>query len=209
MMINRRRVCGGEKLPYDAEIEYLESSGTQYIDTGIKGNTLFKYIISYRLTERMGAPLFGMRNQATYSQGPVFSYTYGRQNDLVLYVNNSSHTNRDDNYFYGKNDLNEHELVIDFKNNILTIDGNSAPVLRVPQAFETTYNMYLFSNNVAGTTSPPIKSRMYSYKVFNDNLLVQVLIPVRVGNVGYMYDKVSGQLFGNAGTGSFILGPDK
>jgi hypothetical protein len=35
------------------------------------------------------------------------------------------------------------------------------------------------------------------------------LIPVRVGNVGYMYDKVSGKLFGNVGTGSFILGPDK
>lgn len=33
-------------------------------------------------------------------------------------------------------------------------------------------------------------------------------IPVRVGQVGYMYDKVSGQLFGNAGTGEFILGPD-
>jgi hypothetical protein len=33
-------------------------------------------------------------------------------------------------------------------------------------------------------------------------------IPVRVGNVGYMYDKISGQLFGNAGTGDFILGND-
>ena len=35
------------------------------------------------------------------------------------------------------------------------------------------------------------------------------LIPVRVGQVGYMYDKVSGQLFGNVGTGDFGLGPDK
>ena len=34
------------------------------------------------------------------------------------------------------------------------------------------------------------------------------IIPVRIGNVGYMYDRVSGQLFGNAGTGSFVLGPD-
>lgn len=33
-------------------------------------------------------------------------------------------------------------------------------------------------------------------------------IPVRVGQVGYMYDKVSQTLFGNAGTGSFTLGPD-
>lgn len=32
------------------------------------------------------------------------------------------------------------------------------------------------------------------------------LISVRVGQVGYMYDKVSGQLFGNAGTGTFVLG---
>ena len=34
------------------------------------------------------------------------------------------------------------------------------------------------------------------------------LIPVRVGTTGYMYDKVSGQLFSNNGTGSFTLGQD-
>jgi hypothetical protein len=34
-------------------------------------------------------------------------------------------------------------------------------------------------------------------------------VPVKDNGVGYMYDKVSGQLFGNAGTGSFILGNDK
>ena len=33
-------------------------------------------------------------------------------------------------------------------------------------------------------------------------------IPVRVGQVGYMYDRVSRRLFGNAGTGAFVLGPD-
>lgn len=33
-------------------------------------------------------------------------------------------------------------------------------------------------------------------------------LPYDVGTVGYMYDRVSGQLFGNAGTGDFILGPD-
>ena len=46
MMINRRRVCGGKSLPYDYEVEYLESSGKQYIDTGLKlyegGNANFE-----------------------------------------------------------------------------------------------------------------------------------------------------------------------
>ena len=34
-------------------------------------------------------------------------------------------------------------------------------------------------------------------------------IPVRVGDIGYLYDRMSGQLFGNQGTGAFIIGPDK
>jgi hypothetical protein len=41
----------------------------------------------------------------------------------------------------------------------------------------------------------------------DDNLMAD-FIPVRVGDVGYMYDRVSGQLFGNAGTGEFVLGTD-
>ena len=34
------------------------------------------------------------------------------------------------------------------------------------------------------------------------------MIPVRKGNVGYMFDRVSGKLFGNKGTGAFVIGPD-
>ena len=34
------------------------------------------------------------------------------------------------------------------------------------------------------------------------------LIPVRKNGLGYMYDKVSGTMFGNSGTGDFILGND-
>ena len=41
-----------------------------------------------------------------------------------------------------------------------------------------------------------------------DNTLVLDFIPVRKNGVGYMYDSISGELFGNAGTGDFILGND-
>ena len=56
--------------------------------------------------------------------------------------------------------------------------------------------------------------KMYSMQIYDkgvsaDGTLVRDFIPVRVGDVGYMYDRVSGQLFGNAGTGEFIIGPDK
>ena len=51
--------------------------------------------------------------------------------------------------------------------------------------------------------------RIFSCKIYDDGTLVRDLIPVRVGDVGYMFDRISGQLFGNAGTGAFIIGPDK
>ena len=36
MLINlRNALMTGKRLPYDAEVEYLESTGTQWIDTGI------------------------------------------------------------------------------------------------------------------------------------------------------------------------------
>lgn len=51
--------------------------------------------------------------------------------------------------------------------------------------------------------------RVHSLKCYEDGVLILDFIPVRVGQVGYMYDKVSGLLFGNNGTGNFTLGNDK
>ena len=55
--------------------------------------------------------------------------------------------------------------------------------------------------------------QIYGCKLWNGITLVRDFIPVRVGSgssaVGYLYDRVSGELFGNAGTGEFLIGPDK
>jgi hypothetical protein len=45
--------------------------------------------------------------------------------------------------------------------------------------------------------------------MYQNGSLVRDFIPVRKGQVGYMYDKISGRLFGNIGSGSFTFGPDK
>ena len=46
------------------------------------------------------------------------------------------------------------------------------------------------------------------FKVICDNNVVLDLIPVRVGSVGYMFNKLTNTLHGNNGTGSFIVGND-
>ena len=45
-------------------------------------------------------------------------------------------------------------------------------------------------------------------KITIGNNIKYDLLPVRVGQTGFMYDKISGQLFGNSGSGNFILGND-
>ena len=50
--------------------------------------------------------------------------------------------------------------------------------------------------------------RIYSCKIYDGNTLVRDFIPVRRGTTGYLYDRVSKRLFGNQGTGDFVLGPD-
>ena len=50
--------------------------------------------------------------------------------------------------------------------------------------------------------------RLYYFQLWKAGKQILDLVPVRIGDEGFMYDKVSGKLFGNGGTGKFILGPD-
>lgn len=54
-----------------------------------------------------------------------------------------------------------------------------------------------------------VDCNIYYLKVYdeNDNLIYD-FAPIRVNQVGYLYEKVSGKLFANQGSGSFTLGPD-
>jgi hypothetical protein len=50
---------------------------------------------------------------------------------------------------------------------------------------------------------------MKSVEMYNGSTLVRSYIPVRKNGVGYLYDRVSGELFGNANsTGAFTYGND-
>lgn len=72
--------------------------------------------------------------------------------------------------------------------------------------YNTTYNKTLTLNNY--NSSVFSSNRWYHVEIFDNTTLILNLIPVRIGTRGYMYDKVSKQLFSNSGTGEFILGPD-
>ena len=206
VIVNRRRVYGGKKLHYDAEIEYLESTGTQYINLSFgfaetdEVYTVFSVDTSMIDDKYMISPEQWNDNNNRFAMGVFKS---GNQSSKFACAFGNVSTDHTQLNPLTLNDGEIHSW--SYKNNYFSITdlGIGKDVSSYTFGRETK-NLKLFYGYNSNT-----KGKMQSYKHVKDGVVVVELIPVRVGNVGYMYDKVSGQLFGNAGTGEFILGPDK
>lgn len=185
-------------------VEYIQSSGTQYIDTGFKptGNT--KVIID-----------FWTYNQSTTMQG-IFG---GRPNGNIrfqLFTGRSTSSLQVDYKTFGAladpntsiSGLNLIERVKISYSNQLFINNNLIKEVAI-QSFNTNTNAYLFAMNNAGTLQNYASMNLYSCEIYDNNVLVRNFIPCKnpSGVVG-LYDVVNSQFYSNAGTGEFIAGPE-
>lgn len=202
---------GGQVLPYDAEIEYLQSSGTQYIDTGISPSTNFECEIKAEFTQNQAGydTLLGSYTSTSeYGVALAIRATYEANAGYIQFGANGSGTSL---IVSSIQTLGLHTYKTSLKNSTLKVDvdgtvnsltwGNGQSPSSLP--------MYMFARNKGGgTIGNYSKAKVYYCKIWNGGNLVFDAIPVRVGQVGYMYDRVSRQLLGNAGSGDFALGGD-
>lgn len=182
-------------------IEYLECSGSQYINTNAYVNKT-NFEIGYTVNNNNF--IWGWVHQGTGANAWVGverskaffgSYDYKTVNigastssteNVIEYKSNSGITVN--NTFYAK--------TLEFRN-------NNDDITTIPIYLFARYDFKIRGLEINEST----KLKRFYAKV--DGEFVLDMIPVRVGQVGYMYDKVSEQLFGNDGSGSFILGADK
>lgn len=192
---------------YDAEIEYLQSSGTQWIELGRKLNSSIDIIdIDFTLISQVSSTsgLFGAR---TASDNKNFSVIVAINNNIVLDMNNGDLSRYRLNS--GTTGYNKRCTVF-MLNNLREIyfNGIKAAYTNISaQSFITDHNAELFRISDLQNNIPSIRLHSFKWRQFGTGWIYD-MIPVRVGQKGYMYDKISGELFGNAGTGDFILGPD-
>lgn len=194
---------------YDAEVEYLESTGTQWIDTGHIPTINTKWDITCASTL---LPLASNNGIGVYraSNKMRLSTTTGNGSEIPagFYFSTGSFSE----YYYGIYDNDKHDIT--FNNSCgtstayVSFDGTTIHEFGVINSLEEGASIYLFAYN--GTRGPaPSKFKIYSSKIYEGDVLVQDLIPVRKDGKGYMYDRVSKKLFSNSGTGEFIIGADK
>lgn len=198
MYIGSTLIWKKEQIPYDAELEYLQSNGTQYIDTGIINSS------TVSIETKMSSKGADVLNGSEYSTSYKFKWGVGGNGNVYLGyagVNNNygSAVTLDDIFIYY---LSYGEQYIKDNSGTVLI-SNTTTMSRYNASAICLFRMKRGSNLTTTTGS----MRIYYCTITVDGT-VHELIPVRVGYTGYMYDKQTGQLFSNAGTGSFILGPD-
>lgn len=208
-MIGRTNVQGFkvEEAEY-TELEYIESTGTQYIDTGFKGSETYSKIeIDFTpLEESATAVYFGATYQdSSITRGVLSLWRYFSSSKYCLMAGRtSSQVELSMNY------NTDYYLIATASNGIATAILNGTEYnLAYTYTIPDNRNIFLFANNNDGTVSNFAKMKLRSAKLYDANeLLAHEYIPVLDSdNIACLFDKVTETYLYNAGTGSFTAGP--
>lgn len=209
-LVERRRVLG-EKLPYDAEVEYIEntisvndSHACITLDYIPQGSDIEIYV-KFLPIKRYGTNVLNYiyTNYVTNVNSiSTFRLGISGNSDLI--------SSRNDTFAVGKNEdipmtFNDHIYEVLSTKATLYIDGVEYTTGGNGSGGFTNENLHILSNYILTTFAI---CRLYNFKLSKANNLIFNLIPVRVGNIGYLYNKVDNKLYGTANDVPFIVGPD-
>lgn len=194
----------GGRLPEGyTELEYIESSGTQYIETYFVPNQDTRVVIDFELTQVTNnvTTIFGQRN-GTAETDPLF---------YVFHVLNSGRTVRSDYFGTGvatTMNIVGKRIVVDKNKNVCNVGGTV--LTNTVATGQGVHSLYLFGLNDRGTKMRfGAMAKLYSCQIYDNGTLVRDYIPCKnPSNKAGLYDKVTGAFYGNAGTGDFVAGPE-
>lgn len=175
-------------------LEYIESTGTQYIDTGFKPNNNTRVVMDITPVSVDGTHLFGSRSSNAASDYFLLLCTGGHYRDdyaadkLVTTITPSG------------------RVVIDKNKNSITIGGTTST--HTAASFTGAYPIALLASNTGGRVTYFTKAKLYSCRIYSNGTLVRDFIPCKnaSGVVG-LWDDANSQFYANAGSGAFTAGP--
>lgn len=176
------------------ELEYIQATGTQYIDTGVLANKGLVIEISFKCT----------------ATSPNYMRLWGINSSSIAeaMMNNVTNTEWAFDGFSTNYTINATSTfrTLKYSRSTMTtvyLDGSTLGTFATQS--DTNKNLWLFRGN----------DRYSNYylaycKISTNNILIRDFIPAKRksdGAIG-LYDKVNETFYVNSGTGSFVAGPD-
>ena len=171
-------------------LDYIQGTGTQYIDTKYipTQNTAFEITLS-NVTKGEYA-VFGQNNWSPNSR------LLTSQTELRWYYNSSY-------YMVTADVTGKHTIYL--KNNYVKLDGvvkNSSTSQNSNIEKNTSIKLFSCNGQYIG------RYRLYSFKIYENDVLVVDLVPVRADNGEVcLVDMITKKYYSNNGTGAFTAGP--
>lgn len=190
----------GPKLPSGyTQLEYIQSSGTQYINTGFKSpSSGLKIALGFEyIADHSGETLFGCQKNGVYSICPWANpeFYVGSTGRLLPY---SAELNT------------RYNLVVEAKNNKLTTTWNEISYTgSYSGSLESTQDIYLFANHIDNSVGQIVSIKLYECSMYANDVMTRNFIPCKnpSGIIG-LYDSVNSVFYANAGSGAFVAGPE-
>ena len=189
---------GGSVLPEGyIQLSYIQSSGTQYVDTGFKPDQDTRVVMDVQNLGTGTNPYFGARTAA-------------RQNAFALRILSATSLRSD----YGANNLTQ---TVDSVTNRVTIDKNknvltygTYTITNTASTFSCPQNLLLLAIDTGGEIdSRKLAAKTYACQVYDNGTTARNYIPcINAENAVGLYDTVGKRFYGNAGTGTFTAGPE-
>lgn len=186
---------------YDNIYNYVQNNGAQYIDLEIKpdNNTEVQFVMALDSQYQAINSIFGAMDSIS-SSGNAFSVFLDRNSFRWDYSSFSRSMSA--------NVVFTEPTFILLNSSTSFINSTSQTYYDSVAAFNSSYNMYLYSVNGGGTpvyTNQGMK--IYYFKVLKNGEVVRNLVPsVDTNGVACFYDLVSKRYFYNKGSGKFIVG---
>ena len=219
MMLGARTAAwSGKPLPYDAEVEWLEEGHAgSYIQTDIPTTKNTSCAVSLEVVNATKVDNGGICC-ALYGLGMNWAfYSYG-----LFYLTQKGQAQRGKLNFHGYNNVLSNLIQTDDPVRFdVSVSANGSDIATIScGSFSSRANIKNITDSGRFTllwnrnNNSLAKTRLIEVVFSVDNTILGSFIPVRFTNElgvseGAMYDKVSGQLYRNAGTGAFVIGPDK
>lgn len=196
-----------ELLPAEyVRVNYIESTGTQYINTEYIPDELtdmeidFAYI-GVNNTTSVWYPICGERS----GSGSTYLGFWVNRNDFKIAVNYGG---------YDSGNSSTQSISRNARFNLKNsgskfyLNGNMF-TSSTTQVTKGTTPIYIFTiGNGSGVENRHVLIKLYSFKIYEENVLVRNMVPCyrKSDNVIGLYDVINGKFYTNSGTGEFIKG---
>ena len=200
----------------DYYAQWIESTGKQYIDSGVVSGPGVKAEAVAAWTDPVAdSTLVGARNPGSNNDGSNGAfYMISTYNGHPLYGPGQVFSCNTDaalsNVTYAAGA--QHTIVADFEaaSQSLTVDGTAVKTASNTLSSGVTLGIFAMKRN-DGTVAYPSQARLYSLKIWKNGDLVRDFVPGVKNGEGCLYDKVSDRcfftVFGSFASAAGLVGP--